>query len=97
MPRGYAPGSISAGFQGTHGPRRAWNTPPGLVDGARGAGAGPPSKETALELLAAIGDLVAAGLWNVCLVSVLNGSVNTINLHRSAPWCQPARVGSLES
>ena len=41
MPRGYAPGSISAGFQGTHGPRRAWNTPPGLVDGARGAWAGP--------------------------------------------------------
>ena len=28
MPRGCAPGSISAGFQGTHGPRRAWNTPP---------------------------------------------------------------------
>ena len=38
MPRGYAPGSISAGFQGTHGPRRAWNTPPRQAAALSGAG-----------------------------------------------------------
>ena len=38
MPRGCAPGSISAGFQGTHGPRRAWNTPPRQAAALSGAG-----------------------------------------------------------